>query len=272
MNIFRIIFRSISKRSTALIILFFFSLLIFWSGYEFGKTSNNATERRKILVTVISSFPLAIGLPILTLYINKQVELEIEERLEEENQKRTKIQQQALYDFMSFIEDGLTLNNVALEPLLPLREKQDTEEDFINKLKENRIEFENSQEAIHVLLRSDKDEKGRERTLLVDIVTSALKETCEWKTKREFNNKHKHLYTYLRAWVMCGMRYKTYDLPIESINETALTIKEQIKALTYLKKELPNHEILKHYLPNEQSRELIGKYLDNLIIKIKQKL
>ena len=270
MNIYRRVFRSISNNSIALIILFFFSLLIFVSGYELGKTSDKATERRKILVPVLLSLPFVVGLPMLT-YIEKQIEAQTTKRLKQEKDKLTKIQLQALYDFMSFVEEGLTLDNVALEPLLQLRNKQDTAEDFINKLKENRIEFENSQEAIYVLLRTDKDEKGRERKLLRDIVTSALKETCEWKSKQEFKNKHRHLYTYLRAWLICGMRYNTHELPIESINENALSIQEQIKALMYLRKELPNHDILKHYLPNEKSRELIGKYLDNLIVKIRHK-
>ncbi len=261
--------KSFFKRPNAFLAFFVFSGLVFYVGYQLGKTPEQATPKAQIIIPFLLSLPLA-GVTVLNSYLDLQIREETNERkMNLQKQYDTEeIQKKKLIDFLSLVNEQVSLERVAYDTSLRL--KGETEERFRSRLRNNGLDFQNSQEAVNGLLSSKKDDKGKDIYLLKAIAITALENIGIPKTHPKFEDKFRHIYAYLRAWLICGIRHNTYELPIEWIQENSLSIQEQIDALNFIKNKLLNDDKLKKQISNENSRKVIGRYLDELIKKIKE--
>ncbi|AFY56390.1 hypothetical protein Riv7116_3950 [Rivularia sp. PCC 7116] len=164
---------------------------------------------------------------------------------------------QHMIDFFALINEDYGLNKIDIQGVMA----EDVKE---NKLEEYNENFKYSIKAINGLLYSDESDKK----LLKGLVNSVISQTVTYDNKEDFKNKCRELYSYLRGWLICSMRYNTEKLPIESIQYNALSKDEKIKALEYTKKIVLNDEKIKEKIPNHLSRKLICEYIDILLEKI----
>lgn len=259
------------KRPSVFLAFLIFSAFSAYTFYQWGKTPENATPKAQITI------PFLLGLTIVGVgSLNYYLDLKIEEETKDEKTKlknnwniEETTNKQSLY-FLSLVDEQLGLERVAYNSVL--RVEPETEESFKNRLKNINLEFQNSQEAVNGLLFSYKEANGKEIYLLKSLAITALDgigiskpEPGDKRLKIEYKTKVNHLYAYLRAWLVCGIRYNTYNLPIEWIKETALSLQEQINAIKYIKNNLLEDETVKAQIPKEEVRKLISKYLDELL-------
>jgi hypothetical protein len=175
-------------------------------------------------------------------------------------------------DFMSLVKEELGFDKILSEPFII------KEPDFRGKLEENELEkrlikFQKSLKCINELLFYYDDDNGKKIELLKGIVISAVEESILIdKQNPKFPDICKHLYAYLRAWLICSIRYNTSNLPIEWIQDTILSKQQQVTAIKYIKDnilpKMPLNEETKQYI-SDDSIEETRKYLEILIEKIK---
>jgi hypothetical protein len=261
---------TIFKRTDALILFFILYFLVASGGFLLGKMPANPSKQMEIFVPFLLGLPFVIGTGYLNPYIDKKIRQETAKTRSnlKKNYEAGELQKEQQIDFLSFVEKELTLSNIAWSEYL--RQEGETPAEFESRLNKNRLKFQYSQEAIHGLLHCEQDENGKKIELMESIVVSAIEETSVYKRNPDFSNKCKHLYAYLKAWLICSIRYQTKKLPADWIKETTLDKQEQIDALRYIKDNLLNHERVKKYINRAESREVIKDYLDELIELIKQ--
>lgn len=261
------------KRPNAFLVFLIFSACLSYIGYQWGKTPEQASAKAQITI------PFLLGLTIAGVgALNFYMDLQIEEETKEEKRKLSErynieeIQKKQVFYFLSLVDDQLALNKIAYGSTLKL--ENETEEEFKHRLKSSNLEFQNSQEAVNGLLFSYQA-NGREIYLLKTIAITALEgiginkpDPGDKKLKLEYQDKVNHLYAYLRAWLVCAIRYDTYNLPAQWIKETALSLREQIDALEYIKNNLLKDEKVIAQIPKEEVRMLISKYLNELITEL----
>jgi hypothetical protein len=258
------------KRPNAFLVFLIFSTCLCYVGYQWGNTSENATPKAQITIPFLLGLTI-VGAGAFNFYIDLQIgeETKEEKRKLKEQYNSDEIQKKQLLYFLSLVDEQLELKQVAYNSALKLDDE--TEGAFKDRLKIINLEFQNSQEAVSGLLFSYK-QNGREIYLLKSIVITALEgigiskpEPGNQTLKLEYQAKVNHLSAYLRAWLVCGIRYNIHNLPIQWIKETALSLQEQIDALKYIKNNLLEDEKVTAHIPKEEVRKLISKYLDELI-------
>lgn len=147
--------------------------------------------------------------------------------------------------------------------------------DFRGKLDEKElgkrlIKFQKSLKCVNELLFYDYDENGQKRELLKRIVISSVEEGILInKENPEFSDVCRHLYAYLRAWLICSIRYNTSNLPVEWIQDTILSKQQQVTAIEYIKDNILPGDKIKKYPISDDSIEETREYLEILIKKIK---
>lgn len=182
--------------------------------------------------------------------------IKIEENLKNKYNSEEYVKQQII-DFLALINDELGLNEIVSKGVLAEELKQ-------NNLDKCNKEFEYSIKAIDGLLYSDINGKKLLKGLVYRVIFQITKDD----NNEEFRSKCRELYSYLRGWLICSIRYKNDKLPIEWINNNALSKKEKIEALECTKKIIMNDEKIREKIGNQFSRKLICKYIDILLLKI----
>lgn len=170
-----------------------------------------------------------------------------------------------IMDLISLAEEEYGLDSIEWIPYFGKSYKKPQE--FYHKVNGNKAEFYASQAAINALLYFNiKDGKKRER--LKSIVAMAIENIGVDRGSAEFECKSKHLYAYLRGWLICSIKYGRKDLPINLIQDKPWNQAELIKAIQYIKTEIIMDERMKEKIKNEDSRKMICEYLNILIEKI----
>ncbi|MEH2334015.1 hypothetical protein [Nostoc sp.] len=252
-------FKGMFQRPNILIVFFIFTTLVGFVGYELGKTPTNANQKITILLGLAGT-----GVTWLNLFINLEIKTVIDEEKKSLQQQYNRDEVGVKYNthFISLVSEQLALEKITEVSL----RKNETQQQFKSRIKNNLERIKNSQEALNGLLSSRK-KNGKDVYLLDSIAFTALEE-IEISINTSEDEKFKHLYAYLRAWLICGIRYDTENLPIDWIKENALNQQEQIRALKYIKNQFINDTVLRTEIPKKESREIIAHYLEVLIKKI----
>ncbi|QFS43534.1 hypothetical protein [Nostoc sphaeroides] len=137
--------------------------------------------------------------------------------------------------------------------------------------------FEKSSTCVNELLYSW-EEKGKKRNLIKSIVVSALEPFVD-KNEPNYKDSCNHLYAYLRAWLVCSIRYQNPNLPIEWIERSSWNKQQQIQVIKYIRDDILERDIL--VKPQDKDKEPplcddsikeVRKYLNILIEKIEQSI
>ncbi|MCC5610666.1 hypothetical protein LC612_28925 [Nostoc sp. CHAB 5834] len=169
-------------------------------------------------------------------------------------------------DFLSLVHQKVGYHSLSEEPFI---QRQPALRGSLKRedMEERTISFENSCTCVKELLYFNED-NGKKEELIKSIVIDALKPFVPEHDPR-YKEVRKRLYAYLRAWLVCSIRYKTSNLPIEWIQGTALNKQEQIKVIDYIINNILKEKDIEDFLC-EGSIEEVSKYLKILIKKIKQ--
>lgn len=167
-------------------------------------------------------------------------------------------------DFCSLIQQEIGFSGLLEQPFL------DKNSDLKSSLKRNEMEereinFQNSCTCLKELLYSY-DENGNKRELLQGLVIRAVSSVDKDKRRDDVRIQ---LYAYLKAWLVCSIRYNTYNLPIEWIEDSCLSKQEQIDVINYIINVIFKDDRIEDYLSKSSIQE-VSKYLNILIEKIKQ--
>ena len=163
-------------------------------------------------------------------------------------------------DFYALVFDELGDENMS--GISELFRKDESRAKFISRLKQCTEKFESSMKAIDGLLSEDEDGKK----ILDAIVYESISKLCKGDNNEDFQKKCKHLYSYLRGWLVCSIRYQTYNLPVEWIKDKTLDNSEVRQALKNTEYFILNEDIIKNeYIPEESSRNLISQYIKHLL-------
>ncbi|MCC5599061.1 hypothetical protein [Nostoc favosum] len=257
-------FKGMLKRPNILIVFLIFISLVAYIGYEIGRT-NRVTS--STILTYISIF-LGLttgGVNLLNYFIDWQIKTETEEEKERLKQQydSNQLAEKHRMDFISLVSEEITFEKID-ESLL---RKKENPKQFKSRIRDNLERIKNSQQALNGLLSSRK--KNGINVNLLDTITFTALKRIGIPIETSADEKFIHLYAYLKAWLICGIRHDTTNLPIEWIDENALNQQEQIRALEYIKDKLINHEKVIEEIPKEESRKIIREYLEELINKIK---
>lgn len=156
------------------------------------------------------------------------------------------------------------LGDINMTGLSDLHKENESKKELSCRLNKCHQEFESSIRAIDGLLSSD----GKGTTVLKYIAYNAIGQKNLNNKEEYFKNKVKHLYSYLRCWLICSIRYNTDKLPVKWIKDEALSKNEKMEALSNAKNMILNDEQIKKYIPDKSSKKLICTYIDILIEKI----
>ncbi|MEH2462514.1 hypothetical protein [Nostoc sp.] len=211
--------------------------------------------------------------------INSWVDNTIEKIKKAFQNKYNEYENKPKMDFLSLIGEEEDINRIQWTGEIKIDHLSSAEK-FKEKVDENKVEIYASHEAVELLLYSYTTNKGGKKIIFLNAV---VKETINFLgngkykniSHEEFNSKSRHLHAYLRAWLICSIKHRTENLPIdfiEDIANNALTKKELIEAIKFIRTKFfsPDESILKKwsYTHHEDSRKMIVKYLDKLMIKI----
>lgn len=134
---------------------------------------------------------------------------EIEEKYREKSNSSEE-QKKLNTDFYALVYDELTDYNMT--GVSQIHKIDESRKEFLLRLEQCTKAFESSKDAINGLLSSDKDGKK----VLKYIVYNAIKKKSSDDTEENFKNKCKHLYSYLRGWLICSIRSEGATIPAKT--------------------------------------------------------
>lgn len=170
-------------------------------------------------------------------------------------------------NFLALVYKEVGLGNMIVES--DIFKKGNSEKEKEIELQEDAKKFELSREAVNGLLDSYFDNKeNQEKKILKAIVYDVIDNNFPDISARDFEDKCMHLYSYLKGWLICSLRYNTTQLSTERIKNDALNYSDKKIVLEDTKKFILNEKIVSDCIPKEQSRQLICDYIDILITKI----
>lgn len=168
-------------------------------------------------------------------------------------------------DFYALVYEELGDDNMSGSVTLSKDDESRTQ--FLSRISESLNEFEYSRKAINALLFSRIDKEGEEKKLLKSIIFEVIDNNFPNISDSDFDKKCIHLYSYLRGWLVCSIKYKNTQLPVEWIKNNAFTKQEKLKILDDTRIFILNNQKLSQYI-EEESRKLISEYINILIEKI----
>ncbi len=121
-------------------------------------------------------------------------------------------------------------------------------------------------QALEDLLEADKTDK------LKDVVRTTLSRGLSIKNNDDrYPELSDSIYAYLRAWLVCSIKYRRY-MPVEMILDSTANINTHKKAIRYIRDTILGGKNKNLLIPSDKSINIIKEYLDKLIEMIQKTL
>lgn len=279
------IVQRIIKRPWTSLSFTLFTLFTIFLGYQIGynppnQVSQNSLNNAGGIGSILKSVAPLLGLYSIALTIlHKNIDFEIEREVKKQKKSREEqldFGEKIKFEFLSLLYPEIPIKFFRLQiPTTKFDNNQlDQKEkmpDIEESLKKNAEDSRKHLKAVNYLL-ADKDvKKDNEKIQLLEaIVNTALKEKGITKDKDpHYYGKKTQIYAYLRAWLVCSIRYQTNQLPIDCIEGKSLSLKELKDLIECVKNLISHDKKMKELIDDSDSRDIIICYLDKLIEKIK---
>lgn len=176
-----------------------------------------------------------------------------------------------LTDFASLLEDKYLYDARWLDDV---KQENESPNQLKARLKRKKKRFLACQDAVHGLCFSEIN-NGKEHALIGDILRTAFEDlknvsisNIPKKDLDKINNQSEDLQYYLRAWLVCSIKYDTDLLPIEWIDTGNMKKEEILKFLNYIKNNVIHRKGFLAFFKYPESINVIEEYLESLIKKI----